>query len=170
VNVSGDGGGTVRIRGGRLLVENGSSVSADNRGAMDAEGGIMINAGAVRVEAASKVTAYAHADGDAGSVRVAADRIELVDGGMVSSDTYGTGKGGTIELTGNSFLAQGGLEQGGRALRSVVSASAAAGSSGDAGSLAIAADRIELVDGGQIGSGAFGTGKGTVELRHFTFT
>jgi filamentous hemagglutinin family protein len=163
VNVSGDGGGTVRIRGGRLLVENGSSVSADNRGAMDAEGGIMINAGAVRVEAASKVTAYAHADGDAGLVRIAADRIELVDGGMVSSDTYGTGKGGTIELTGNSFLAQGGLEQGGRALRSVVSASAAAGSSGDAGSLAIAADRIELVDGGQIGSGAFGTGKsGTV--------
>ena len=42
VDTSGNGGGTIRIRSGRFLASNRSFVFADNSGASDASGGIVL--------------------------------------------------------------------------------------------------------------------------------
>ena len=77
IDASGDGGGTVRVRGGQLVLENDSDIFADNTGTADARGGVSIEAEAITIASGSQVTAAALGSGRAGSVTVKADRLRI---------------------------------------------------------------------------------------------
>jgi filamentous hemagglutinin family protein len=80
VDVSGEGGGQVVIRGGRLVVEGqGTSVKAETRGAQNGRG--------IDIELT--------------------EGLEVRNGGLVTSSTSGVGKGGDITITAPSIVLEG---------------------------------------------------------------
>jgi len=155
VTSSGDGGGTIRIRGGRLVVEDRSHVFADNLGGSDATGGVAIEAGEVSVTGTSLVTADSIGTGNAGRSTVVARAIELRDGGAIGSSTFGAGNGGEVTVTTDRLAIVGGP---GSSSATGIFSHAGVGSTGDAGRVTVEADVVELRDGGAIGSDIFGTG------------
>ncbi len=68
---SGDGGGSVALRGGRILISGGSLVVADNLGDDPASGGVTV--------AASEI-------------------VDIRDAGQLRSSSVGSGKGGNIVI------------------------------------------------------------------------
>jgi filamentous hemagglutinin family protein len=96
VDASGDGGGTIRIRGGAFLVDNATMV-ADNTGEQAGGGGLEVRAGVAHIWG-GRLTADARAGGPAGSVRLVADRLKITDGGRIDSNSLGAGPGGSIAL------------------------------------------------------------------------
>jgi filamentous hemagglutinin family protein len=80
VDASGEGGGQVMIRGGRLvIVDQGTSVKADTLGAQNGRG--------IDVELT--------------------EGLELRNGAQITTSTFGTGKGGDIAITAPSILLEG---------------------------------------------------------------
>ena len=118
--------------------------------------------------------------GNAGSIRISADRLEVLDGGLISTDTFGTGQGGAIEMgvgTGGrsevvvsgvnavhrQFLVDQGVDP--IAARSTIGTSSLSdvlglGATGDAGEISIAVDAVSLSDGGILRSVTTGPGAG----------
>jgi filamentous hemagglutinin family protein len=127
VVASGDGGGTIRIRSGRLVVEERSSVFADNLGAAPAAGGVAIEA----------------------------ETIELRDGGLIRSTTFGLGNAGEVTVTATGHLGIGAV--GSEVLTGIVS-NADDGSTGNAGRVTVTADSIDIRSGGVIRSVTQGQG------------
>ena len=70
VDVTGNGGGTIAIRGGRLTLNNRARITAKTRGA-----------------------------GQAGAITVTAPTVDITSGGQISTSSEGTGAAGTILVT-----------------------------------------------------------------------
>lgn len=80
LDASGEGGGQIMIRGGRLVIaDQGTSVKADTLGAQDGRG--------IDIELT--------------------DGLELRNGAAITTSTFGTGKGGDIAITAPSILLEG---------------------------------------------------------------
>jgi large exoprotein involved in heme utilization and adhesion len=75
VVASSGGGGGVAIRAGRLTLEQGSAVLADNTGALDARGAITVVAGEITLDPRSRIAANARAEGGGGTVVVEVGRL-----------------------------------------------------------------------------------------------
>jgi len=100
------------------------------------------------------------ATGDGGLLSVETRVLEVEDAAQLSSATFGAGKAGAIELRASERMSV----RGGPAGFSLVSASAAPGSSGDGAAIRIHTDRLELRDGGQVTTSTFGPGHaGSIE-------
>jgi filamentous hemagglutinin family protein len=156
LDVSGNGGGTIRIRSGQVVVEN-ASVVADNLGKRDGTGGIDLRADAIRIRQ-GRMTAKAGSTGAAGTVAVTARELELRDGGAISSGTSGAGDAGQVTVEADRLLVTG-LNAAG--YPSKIASSAERGSTGAAGTVTVTAAReLELRDGGVITSDTFGPGSG----------
>ncbi|MEK0082333.1 filamentous hemagglutinin N-terminal domain-containing protein [Benzoatithermus flavus] len=170
VIASGDGGGTIRIQGGRLVAENSSYVFADNFGRANAEGGVAIRAGDVSLADGSWVTASTFDTGNAGRVTVDADSIELRDAGQISSATFGSGRAGEVAVTAGHLTVTGDPAS---FLVTGIFSPAELGSTGDAGRVTVKADTIELRATGVISSTTFGSGDAgevMVTAGHLTVT
>jgi filamentous hemagglutinin family protein len=160
LDTSGNGGGTTVIRGGRLLVDNGS-IAANNTGNMDSPDlGIDVRMrGDVRLtgEAAITSTTSLFSRGRGGNVSVAADNITIEGGAILSSISGGLGPGGNIAVmapTGTISLNTGGRLGGGGIL-----ASSLPFSSGSIGEIRVEAGKLMLANGAVIGSLGLGVGK-----------
>ena len=114
LSVSGDGGGTVVIRGGRLLVDN-ANIFADTEG--DSRGAPI------------------------GIDVVATEEMILRDGALVTTDVFGAGTAGNIEVTAPRLEVTTGAVLGSRAW---------AGSTGDTGNIAITAEQLRVTEGGRL--------------------
>jgi hypothetical protein len=90
---------------------------------------------------------------NAGTVAVTARELELRDGGQISSNTFGPGNGGTVEVRADRLVIVG---QAGRCCH--ISSSAQEGSTGRGGPVTVNEREVELRDGGQISSNAYGVG------------
>ena len=107
VDVSGNKGGTVVIRGGVLMIDC-SSVSADTRG--DQNGAAV----GIDVEMSEKITlmgggeidvgffSNSEADGNGGNIRVKAPDIQLTGESQIASNTMGGGRGGDVVVDGDT--------------------------------------------------------------------
>ena len=108
--------------------------------------------------------AISGSEGDAGEVQVQVnDRLDLVDGAVISSDTFAMGNAGAVSVKAGQMAADGR----GSLLLTGVAGIAAPGSKGDAGKVQVeVAGQLELVDGAVISSDTMGIGNaGTVDVK-----
>ena len=120
VDVSGEGSGTVFIRGGQLIVEN-ATIAADTFGASDG-GGIDI---------------------------AVTDDLIVSKASFISADTLGAGDGGMITISANRVVLAGGElqqfeDEGELLLFPQISTSSYEASGGKAGDIRISTSRLEL--------------------------
>jgi filamentous hemagglutinin family protein len=135
VNVSGQGGGQVVIRGGRLVVEGaGTSVKAETLGAQDGRG-----------------------------IDIAlTDGLEVRNGGLVTTSTSGAGKGGDITITAPSVVLQGDSFENTARITSETFSQAA---SGTGGAITLDADSLTLNAAAEISTSTFGPANaGTIDV------
>jgi len=149
IDVSGrNGGGTIRIRGGRVAVD-GAWIFADNYGSRASTGGIDVQADALLIRH-GLITAGTFGSGKAGMVTINADVLELHDGGQITSSTWRPGDAGRVTVTADRLLVTGSP--------SAIASSASPRSTGRGGTVVVTARELELRDGGQIDSSAQGSG------------
>ena len=132
---SGEPGSITIIASGEIAISGAEAlISSSTRNEHDG-GEVHVAADRVSVSgAASGIVTFAlsGSSGDAGSVVVRANEV-TVDGGLISS----TARGPFVDAEGQLLIAR-----------------------GSAGTVRVEADRLRLIDGGQIGSSGFGLGDG----------
>ncbi|PSB32986.1 beta strand repeat-containing protein [Chlorogloea sp. CCALA 695] len=160
----GDGGdaGNLTIDTGRLLVRDGSQISASTGG--EGKGGnLQIVADSVEMvgesaksEFVSGLSAQSEGRGDAGNVTIETGRLLLQDGAQVSAITGGEGKGGNLQIVADS------VEMVGESAKSefVSGLFATSLGSGNAGNVTIKTGRLLVRDGAQVSAITEGEGKG----------
>jgi filamentous hemagglutinin family protein len=154
VETSGDGGGMVRIRGGQIIVTDRSHVTADNRGAADAREGVAVIAHALAASEGSTIGTDARSAGVGGRVLIQADELEISDGGIIGSASHMVGDAGNIDVTAGRII----IDGGGRSIFTALESKASSFSTGNAGKITVAADNLEIRQGGVIASSTFGSG------------
>jgi filamentous hemagglutinin family protein len=126
VDASGEGGGQVIIRGGRLVIaDQGTSVKADTLGAQNGRG--------INVELT--------------------EGLELRNGAQITTSTFGTGKGGDIAITAPSILLEGDSFENTPRIASETFSSDAGGTGG---SIIFHADSMTLNGAAEISTSTFG--------------
>ncbi|KAM3095127.1 filamentous hemagglutinin N-terminal domain-containing protein [Phormidesmis sp. 146-35] len=95
-----------------------------------------------------------------GSIGVQGRNISLTDASAMMVDTLGNGTGGTLRLTATDSVQVSGFSfpPAGVPFVSRLSTDVAPGASGQGGNLTIAARRLLIANGGQVSSGTFGAG------------
>lgn len=106
MDVGGEHGGTVLIRGGRLVLDHDSQIRANTLGAQD--GGhvdiqvsenVLVAGTGVQTDTPSGIFAGTEGAGKGGTISISAHTVELTDGGHMSVSTRGEGDAGTIMVT-----------------------------------------------------------------------
>jgi filamentous hemagglutinin family protein len=105
ITASGNGGGTVRIRGGVLVADN-STIDASNTTEQAAVGGIDLRVDAARLTN-SRIVSDALGTGRAGSITVAAGTLEVLNGGAIISNVHASGDAGTVSIQADSVVVSG---------------------------------------------------------------
>jgi filamentous hemagglutinin family protein len=106
LDVSGDGGGTVSIRGGQFVMDA-ASLTADSTGnATGATMAISIDAaGDLTMSNQSSISARSLGAGSSGLVEVSASTIRVTGGSQIITESRTTGNAGNITLTAQGTLA-----------------------------------------------------------------
>ncbi len=172
-DVSGQGGGTVNVRGQSLTVENGSRILADTLGAESGRA-VTINTPQLTVRNDALISASTFGDGRGGNLSVTAETVDLTGvepleislpklfsltvenpfqiGSGLYTTTFAGGDSGEIQVNASSLNLS----------RSAFISTATSGA-GRAGVLRVNADYI-LLDGSEIFADTFGTGPGGAVL------
>jgi filamentous hemagglutinin family protein len=147
LDVSANAAGTVRIRGGQLVMNNAmiSADTVDGNGAPTAidiqlTGGLSITA-----EVESALTARTSGKGDAGEIRIASANMELTGVtedllSVIDTQTSGTGKGGNVSIT------TGDLALTGDPVGLVFALNSGTTGEGAGGDVVITADHVTMAD------------------------
>ena len=166
LDASGNGGGAVLIRGGRLLVDS-ATIAADNRGNLDGAGlGLDLRITADALITNSALTTDSLGGGRARDLRLTAGSVRLEHGAQISSNTTGPGQGGTVRVTASDTLTLAGTSPDGRFRSALVASAQGTGAdAGTAGSVVVEAPHVTLSGGAQISSSTGGPGQGgTVQV------
>jgi len=165
-NSTGDGG-NLTIKTNTLLVRDGAQVSTATFGAGKG-GSLLVDAQDVQISGRnsfnsryrSGLSAFAapNSTGDAGDLTIKANTLLLQDGAFVLTATVGAGNGGSLRIETQDVQLIGETADG--RFSSSMDASAAPGSTGNGGDLTIKTNTLLVRDGGQVGAGTFGAGKG----------
>jgi large exoprotein involved in heme utilization and adhesion len=152
LDTSGNGGGTTVIRGGQLLVDNGS-ITSSNTGNMDSPGlGIDVRLrGDVRLTGEATIASSSTLQGRGGNVSVAASNITIEGGAALGSLSSGLGPGGDITVTAPTGTIS--LNTGD------IGAGSLPSSSGSIGEVRVEAGKLIITNGAIIGSLGQGSGK-----------
>jgi filamentous hemagglutinin family protein len=135
LNASGEGGGRIVIRGGRLLVDN-SKIEANTIGANDGQGIDVAVVNDLALLNGGQIKALSPAGfGAGGNINVSAQSVLLDGGGAVDENFFPSTQISTS--TGDLFLG---------------------GGSGRGGDIVIQTDSLELINSAQISSATFGLG------------
>ncbi|MDF0644568.1 MAG: filamentous hemagglutinin N-terminal domain-containing protein [Nitrospira sp.] len=158
VDVSGDGGGTVRIRGGRFVMDQGAILIAHTTGANDgAPTAISINVtDEVSLNHQSGLFAWARGAGRSGNIEVTGRTIEIADGSLVYTNSTDAGTPGNITVTATDTVSVRGADELGNPSE-ILSDSLGLASTG---SITLRAPVINLLDMGAVETRMFGFGEG----------
>ncbi|MBI4740376.1 MAG: hypothetical protein HY777_02200, partial [Betaproteobacteria bacterium] len=157
---TGNAGNVGVVARGRLSIADGSVIASDTYASGNA-GNVRVGAGVIGIERGqAKFTgissdANESSSGNAGNVDVAtAGTLSLVNGGVISSDTYSSGNAGSVKVSAGSIL----IERGGGRYTGIFS-DANYDSSGHAGRVEVATTGgLSVVDGGRIASDTYAAG------------
>jgi large exoprotein involved in heme utilization and adhesion len=158
VDASGEGGGEIQIRGGRLEMTQGSNIWANTLGAENGRE-VLIRAPEVGLSESSSLTAVVAPTGTGagGDLTIDTGRLLVRDGAQVSASTFGEGNGGSLLITATDSVEVIGTSADGKTLSALGTQSRG---SGDAGDLTIDTGRLLVRDGALVSAGTFGSGKG----------
>jgi filamentous hemagglutinin family protein len=178
VDASGIGGGNVQVQGRRILLENGSTISAGTFGS--------VSGGQIRVLASESLTlrntlttnsflggigtyVVPGATGNAGQIWLKTPRLDI-ENGMVTTGTAGIGNAGDLtvhadEIVMNIDLASAPVTASGNVFTGLFT-TVLANSAGQGGELEVISNRISLQNGSAISSGTFSSGRsGDIYIR-----
>ena len=99
----------------------------------------------------------AGAQGNAGVLDIVSDRLQLQQGGEISSSTYGRGNAGQISIRASDFIRVEGVDAASNA-PSNISSAVNPQASGTGGDLSLQTGQLQIIDGGQINSSTAGQG------------
>jgi filamentous hemagglutinin family protein len=137
-STSGDGnGGNVNVTAGSLLIDG--TVSFLQTGIFATTGNLDFGGGGI---------------GSAGNIAVQAGDLKIINGGKISSSTFGEGNGGNVNVTADSLLIEGVGELSGGGIF------AETHGGGNAGGVAVQAHDLRLTNLGEISSSTDGVGNG----------
>lgn len=162
--VKGGDAGTITLGAGALTLARGGLIASDTLGSGNGgEIALAVN-GALTIDGANKgdfrngvgSEAVIGVSGSTGAVRVSAGSVSILNGGFISSNTFGTGRGRPVTVTTPGALV---LDGGGDA-STQIGASALGPQSGDAGTVSVSAGTVAVQNGGRIASSTAGTGQG----------
>lgn len=154
--------GAVGIESSNIDILNGGYIAT----ATDAQGqagSVSVAAGRLNIDNqgntdfATGIGSVANPDssGSAGAVSVEAERLALLRGGQISSATFATGSAGNVTVTAGTVT----LDSRGDAAQSTsIFSNTESGSSGRAGDVSVQAQRIDILEGGDISSTTDGQG------------
>jgi filamentous hemagglutinin family protein len=168
-DASGDAG-QVTVSSNAIYIQDGGNILSDAWGSGN-PGSVTVNAGLLVIDGKdtlfwtgiSSNTGDETVSGDAGTVTVTAETLNLLNGGKIETSTYGTGNAGEVVVNAGQLLIDSGQDDQYRF--SSIASLAGVGSTGDAGSVSVTADTLNILEGGQISSSTFSSGNaGTVSV------
>jgi filamentous hemagglutinin family protein len=155
-SISGAGGGAVVIRGGKLVLSGGSSITSENFGPL-VGGNISLQAVDLSLSGASTILTESFGGANAGSVTAdVAEKLSVSDSGSeIASVTYTSGDSGMVTVNAQGAAID--LDNG-----EIVSATDSAGA---AGTVSVTASSLTMTGSSFISTATHGIGNaGTVEL------
>ncbi len=156
-------GGNIAVSTKRLVIQGGAQLITDTYSTATA-GNIRVNASdSVQVSGfapfypaiISVIAASSYSSGRAGNVTVSTGRLTANDGGVVTSVTFGTGKGGDVTVNANGSIELVGVVPN---LFTPSSLSASTFNAGDAGNLTINTSKLVIRDGGIVAASSYANG------------
>ncbi len=167
LDVSGEVGGALLIRGGNIALEGGSILLADTQGkSARAPGGITIDAtGTVMLVEGSFLITRTQGRSAAGGVTITTRDLVVREGSAIGSITVGPSQGGSVTIRVRDTLTVTGSNPVDGS-SSGIAAQVFPNASGSAGDVLIDASVLMLAAGGMISSSTFGPGdSGNVTIR-----
>ncbi len=165
---SGEGGGSIQVRGRNVTLTDGSQIVANFLGAGKG-GNLIVNASEsvqligtsadAQSSSALGAQASATATGEAGDMTITTRNLLIQDGAGVGTGTFGAGKAGNVTVNASDSVQVIGRTADDQ-FASNLSAQAAQNSTGDAGNLTINTQQLLIRDGAQVSASTFGAGKG----------
>jgi filamentous hemagglutinin family protein len=163
VFTGGDGGGTVRIRGGNLVIEDRSRIDASNLGDRAGRASVGVQVGGDLTLRHSLMGAGGFGSGSGGTVNISAAKL-MMDGGQIDAGAFGSGGAGSVALdvmgeisiAGTPLSDQPGVAQLG--VRSGVYNNTQ--TAHPAGTISIDAAELSIADHGNVTASTFGEGSG----------
>src|SRR3954467_11772526 len=161
INVSGNGGGTIRLRGGALVAENSSRLAANSMGERDHTGIIDVQAQTMRLNN-SVVEADAHSSGRGGTIMIAAGDLQVRNGGLIRANPSGAGAAGTVSVRADRLL----ISRDGAPVETGIDSDTADTATGAGGRGEVSAGDLQVLNGGLIRANTYEAGHaGTVSVR-----
>jgi filamentous hemagglutinin family protein len=178
VDPTGNGNaGDITIETNSLTITNGALVSASTFGNGNG-GNVQVAANTITLDGTTTDGLFGSAigsqvgftaTGDGGDVTVQTDSLIITDGALVSADTFGQGKAGTVRVTGKN-IALDGTAPGGL-FSSAISSGIGISGSGQGGDVIVEADSLTVTNGAKVSATTFGDGNaGTVQVTANTIT
>ncbi|MFK5969953.1 MAG: filamentous hemagglutinin N-terminal domain-containing protein [Candidatus Marithrix sp.] len=165
---SGKAGGSIFIRSQQFNLYD-SIVEGNTLGVKN--GGIInIQVEHLIAEESAEISAQTMASGKSGSIDITADKMELYEGAIVTTEATGVGEGGNIFIKVAETLGVYGQSSTGFASNITASSASIGLNTGDAGYINIQAGNLILTDGGAINNVTFGDGKGGDIILNITDT
>jgi filamentous hemagglutinin family protein len=162
VDASGAGAGSIQVQGQNVRLTEGSLLFIQNRGTVPA-GDINIKADALDVIGGlanrniRSVIMSETRSGNSGNISVTARQINLMDGGSLSSRTFGVGASGTITINSSESVKMTGYVAGNPELISTIATLSFSPSiTGRSGSISISTPSLSLQQGAIISVTTFG--------------
>ncbi|MGL5080250.1 MAG: filamentous hemagglutinin N-terminal domain-containing protein [Microcoleaceae cyanobacterium] len=158
-NLPQDGnGGNIEIETNQLLLENRARVAAETFGRGQA-GTILVNANDIQLlDSTLSSAAGLGSSGNAGNIEINTQNLTLENGGLVVASTFSSGRGGNVEVNARDRITAIGISPASDTTASGINVQAIA--SGNAGDILINTPQLILRDGGGIRSNVLGSGNG----------
>ena len=165
VDVSGEGSGTIAIRGGQLMIDT-SWLLADTLGSVNgAEIGIDIVVDHQFVIAnKGLITTDTLGAGNAGNIQIASDDLRVESGTIISSSSYSSGKGGEVAVKATKVTLDGTAPDNSVLTAIGASTQGVSENAGDTGAVIIEALNVRLMGRAQISNISVGPGNAGIVM------
>ncbi len=164
LNASGMKGGAINLQGQRIWLSDGSLVMIQNQG-LQAAGNISIRAvqsvdlkGSNPDESIrSALRNHTVAQGNGGDITVETGRLTIENGALIATNTFGGGASGNIVVNAAEFVQLLGFSPITRRLSAITAQTTGSGAGGN---VTLSTQRLNVVNGGIVGSLAYSNGSG----------
>ena len=188
-DLAGTGAGTVRIRGGQLvmdgssiqavtygnidgapvgidiriagdaIIQNGSTVQSTTQGGLGRAGDVIVQANNLVVDSSGISAGSVGVDGAGGNLQIQAGNLTVTRGGVIDSNSVGPGQAGSVTINAAGAITVTGTVPGAPIFPSRISSSTQSPTT-NAGPISITGDSLTLSDGGTIITTTAGAGRG----------